>query len=90
MILRELTTEEVKSLSNRYGVKQKLVEDFLLGVGGVSISGAYKSLKSERKLKGWNLSTIKAVSDGIVLAIGFLRCAEAINRFFTSSECKLT
>ena len=72
MTLRELTTEEIKLLSNRYGVKQMAVEDFLLSVAGVSIEVAYKSLNSERKLNGWNLSTIKAVSDGILL--GTTRC----------------
>ena len=68
MKLRELTTEEIKSLSNRYGVKQMAVEDFLMGIGGVSIEVAYESLKSERKLNGWNMRTIQAVSDGILLA----------------------
>ena len=68
MILRELSADEIQNLSNRYGVKQLVVENFLLGIGGVSIEAAYKSLNSERKLNGWNRRTIKAVSDGIVLA----------------------
>ena len=68
MILRELTTKEIKSLGSRYGVKQMVVEDFLTGIGGVSIEAAYESLRSERKVNNWNLRTIQAVSDGIVLA----------------------
>ena len=68
MKLRELTIPEIKGLSNRHGVKQLSVEDFLMGIGGVSIEAAYKSLSSERKANKWNMKTIKAVSDGIVLA----------------------
>ena len=68
MILRELTTEEIKSLSNRYGVKRMVAKDFLMGIGGVSIADAYKNLNSERKTQKWNMRTIQAVSDGIVLA----------------------
>ena len=68
LILRELTISEIKALSNRRGVKQLSVEDFLTGIGGVSIDAAYKSLSSERKTNKWNLRTIQAVSDGIVLA----------------------
>ena len=44
MTLRELTREEIQTLSNRYGVKQKAVEDFLMGIGGVSIEVAYRNL----------------------------------------------
>jgi hypothetical protein len=66
--LRELTTEEIRSFSSRYGVKQKSVEDFLLGIDGVSIEVAYENLHRERKLNRWNLRTIKAISDGILLA----------------------
>ena len=68
MKLRELSTQEINSLSTRYGVKQVVVGNFLMSIGGVSIEAAYKSLNSERKLNGWNRRTIRAVSDGIVLA----------------------
>ena len=68
MTLRELTREEIQTLRNRYGVKQKSVEDFLMGIGGASIEVAYRNLSSERKLNRWNMRTIQAVSDGIVLA----------------------
>ena len=67
MILRELSAEEIKSLSRRYKVSQKVVEDFLRGIGGISIETAYKSLNDERKLHKWNVQIIKAVSDGILL-----------------------
>ena len=68
MILRKLTEEEIKSLSNRYRVNQKVVEDFLRGIGGISIEKAYKTLNHERKKHGWKLPTINAIGDGITLA----------------------
>jgi len=66
--LRELTTPEIKSLSNRYGVKQRSVEEFLMGIGGISMEAAYECLKRKRKFNGWNWRTVNAISDGILLA----------------------
>jgi len=72
MILRELSSEEIRLLSRRYRVNQKVVEGFLSGIGGVSIETAYKNLNHERKLQKWKLPTINAISDGIVL--GTTKC----------------
>jgi hypothetical protein len=68
MMLRELTEDEIKSLSRRNGVKGRAVEEFLARVGGISMDAAYERLNRARKLKGWNLQTASAISDGIVLA----------------------
>ena len=68
MMLRELTEEEIRSLSRRNGVNSRAVEDFLAGVGGMSMESAYENLSRERKLQRWNLPTVSAISDGIVLA----------------------
>ena len=68
MILRELSTEEIRSLSCRCGVEQIAVEKFLMSIGGVPLESAYKKLKRERKLHRWNLRTIGVMSDGIILA----------------------
>ena len=57
MILRERSTDEIKGLSNRYGVKQTVVEDFLRGIGGSSIEAAYESLRCERKANSWNVGS---------------------------------
>lgn len=50
--LRELTTTEIQTLSNRQCVKQKSVEDFLMGIGGIFMVVAYQRLREERKVKG--------------------------------------
>ena len=68
MTLRELTKEEIRSLSSRNGVKQMVVKDFLMGIGGFSIEAAYENLRRESRLNNWNLRTIQAVSNGILLA----------------------
>lgn len=68
MILRQLPIEEIRSLCNRYGVEEVSVEKFLMDIGGVSLEAAYNNLRYGRKLRRWNLSTIGAISDGIVLA----------------------
>ncbi len=68
MMLRELTKEEIRSLSSRHGVKGRAVEEFLARVGGISMEMAYEKLRQERKLNKWSLQTVSAISDGIVLA----------------------
>jgi hypothetical protein len=68
MMLRELSKEEIKSLSSRWGVKGKAVQNFMTEIGGISMSAAYEKLNHERKLNIWNLQTVSAISDGIILA----------------------
>jgi hypothetical protein len=68
MTLRDLSKDEINSLSSRHGVKGIAVEDFLARVEGMSLETAYESLNRERKLNKWNLQTVSAISDGIVLA----------------------
>lgn len=68
MILRQLTKDEIKNLCDRYGVDDTAVEKFLLDIGRVSLEAAYNNLRYGRKLHGWNLHTIGAISDGIILA----------------------
>ena len=68
MMLRELTIDEIRSLSRRYGVEGIAVEEFLARVGGVAMDAAYERLNRERKLNKWNLQTVSAIADGIVLA----------------------
>ena len=68
MLLRQLSIEEIRSLCNRYGVDDKAVEKFLRGIAGVSLETAYGNLRYGRKLHRWNLQTIGAISDGIILA----------------------
>ena len=67
MILRKLSPSEIRLLSCRYRVNQKVVEDFLERVGGISIETAYKNLNHERKIHRWKLPTINAILDGITL-----------------------
>jgi len=67
MMLRELTEEEIRSLSRRNGVKGRAVRNYLARVGGTSMESAYEKLSQERKINKWNLQTVSAISDGIVL-----------------------
>jgi len=67
-MLRELTKDEIQSLSSRHRVDGRAVEYFLVRVEGMSMEAAYERLNRERKLNKWNLQTVSAISDGIVLA----------------------
>lgn len=80
MMLRELTEEEIKSLSRRNGVKGRAVEEFLGGAEGISMAAAYEKLSQERKLNKWNLHTVSAISDGIVLATTKCKQREPIKK----------
>jgi hypothetical protein len=80
MMIRELTEEEINSLSNRHGVKGRAVEDFLLKIGGISIDAAYERLNRERKMNKWNLQTVSAISDGIVLATTKCKKSEDVKK----------
>ena len=46
MILRRLSDDEIRLLSCRFKVNQKVVESFLRGIGGISIETAYKRLNA--------------------------------------------
>jgi hypothetical protein len=49
-------------------VDEVAVEKFLIDIGEVSLETAYGNLRYGRKLHRWNLRTIGAISDGIILA----------------------
>ena len=68
MILRELTIPEIKDFSNRRGIDQMVVEDFLLNLEGMSIDDAYEKLRDGYKMENWSIETMGAISDGIMLA----------------------
>ncbi len=67
-ILRQLSKKEIEEFCNRYGVNEVAVEKFLIDIGGASLETAYVNLRCGRKLHRWNLRTIGAISDGIILA----------------------
>lgn len=65
--MRELSPEEIASLSSRPGVKKMAVENFLASMGNDS-HGAWENLRADMSSYRWNEDTVQAISDGIVLA----------------------
>ena len=79
-MLRALSKDEIRKLSCRHGVDGRAVEEFLSRVGGISLETAYEKLRHERKLQGWNLHTVSAISDGIVLATTKCKKREGVKK----------
>jgi len=68
--LRELKIEEIKRFSSRKGVKKTAVENFLLSVhNNITKSVALDNLFYDAKIYKWNAATVRAILDGINLAV---------------------
>jgi hypothetical protein len=67
--LRKLSDEEIESFTSRPHVKKRMVELFLIGILRYeSASNARRQLEKSALLCRWNVETIDAIEDGIILA----------------------
>ena len=66
--MRELTTEEITKFASMPNVKKIAVENFLMSMGTDSRLATINSLL-DSKLYNWNKETLKAIHDGIKLAM---------------------
>lgn len=70
-MMKKLTVEEIKSLSERPNVKKVAVENFLINMGiGSGTPVTIEHLVTDAKLNKWNNETIEAILDGILTSSG--------------------
>lgn len=66
--MRNLTGQEIESLSTRKGVKAIAVQNFLGTLNDSTAREAYHNLQADARSYRWNAATIKAIEAGITLA----------------------
>ena len=65
--MRKLTIKEIEKFANRKGVHKFAVENFLMSMG-TKRNIALMNLGLDTGLYNWGSKTIKAITDGILLA----------------------
>jgi hypothetical protein len=74
--MRSLSLDEIELFASHRGVKKREVEDFLSTVGQAGTEeGALLNLYYDARLYNWNISTVRAIENGIVSAYA----EEAVN-----------
>jgi hypothetical protein len=74
--MRSLSLDEIELFASHRGVKKREVEDFLSTIGQAGTEeGALLNLYYDARLYNWNISTVRAIENGIVSAYA----EEAVN-----------
>jgi len=74
--MRSLSLDEIELFASHRGVRKREVEDFLSTVGQAGTEeGALLNLYYDARLYNWNISTVRAIENGIVSAYA----EEAVN-----------
>lgn len=68
--MKQLTLQEIKTFATRRHVRRVAVENFLLSLhNNGTARAAYQNLMRDAKMYRWNQNTVKAIKDGIDLAV---------------------
>lgn len=68
--MRELTNEEIERFASRKGVRRIAVENFLMSMGTELRPWQVRAnANMDARLYRWNYATVKAINDGIDLAL---------------------